>query len=81
MIAVVALVSGTFCGMLGTVKTLEAVDKVNHKIPKEQQLNPWGWNLAKYPRLHREYKRLDPDARVLLHTAPETATPRQDRLG
>jgi hypothetical protein len=66
IIGVVALVFIPICGMTGMFKTFEAVDKVNEKLPKDQQLDHGWWYLSKYQRLHRKYQRLYPEGRVLV---------------
>jgi hypothetical protein len=59
--------------MIGTVKTFEAVDKVNDKLPKDQQFDHCWWYPSKYQRLHREYRRLYPEGRVLFQFRIATA--------
>jgi 4-hydroxybenzoate polyprenyltransferase len=41
------------------------VDKVNAKLPKDQQFSHPGWWFGKYQRLHREYRRLFPSGDLL----------------
>jgi hypothetical protein len=73
IIGVVALVCGTFLGMSVTFMIHEVVDEVNVNLPREQQFSQWGWYLFKYLRLHREYKRLYPNGRILLRSCIATA--------
>jgi hypothetical protein len=42
------------------------VDAVNARLPKERQFGLLGWYLPKTMLLHREYKKLCPDGRLLL---------------
>jgi hypothetical protein len=65
-VGIVALVCVSICGMTATFKMLAMVDQVNERLPKEEQFDPLGWYLTKTQRLHREYKRLYPDGRLLL---------------
>ena len=65
-VGIVALVCGSICGMTATFKMLGMVDQVNDRLPKEERFDPLGWYLSKSQRLHREYKRLYPDGRLLL---------------
>jgi hypothetical protein len=51
--------------MLASLTNLDIVDRVNEKLPKEEQLVLLGWHSLKYPGLYREYKRLYPDGRLL----------------
>ena len=73
---IVGFVAGVLipiCGMIGTFRTFEAVDKVNDKLPKDQQLEHAWWYLSQYQRLHREYKGLYPGGGVLLQYQFATA--------
>jgi hypothetical protein len=65
-VGIVAVVCVSICGMTATFKMLGMVDQVNERLPKEEQFEPLGWYLTKTQRLHREYKRLYPDGRLLL---------------
>jgi len=66
IVGIVALAGVSICGMIGTFANFEMVDKVNDKLPKEEQFAVLGWYFAKTQRLHREYKRLYPDGRLLV---------------
>jgi hypothetical protein len=44
---------------------LEIVDKVNQRLPQEQQFALLGWYWPKYSRLWREYRMLYPDGKLL----------------
>jgi len=62
----IALACITVCGLTGTLASYEMMDKVNAKLPKEEQFEAWrGWYAGKTLRLHREYKRLYPEGRLL----------------
>lgn len=67
------MVCGTICAMIATFKNYEMMDKVNKRLPKSEQFDPLGWYLSKNLRLRREYKRLYPDGRLLLHVRIATA--------
>lgn len=41
------------------------VEKVNEKLPKEEQIGALGWYFSKTLRLHREYRRLYPDGHLV----------------
>jgi hypothetical protein len=60
-IGIVALVSVSACGLLSTLANFLMVEKVNEKLPKEEQIGALGWYFSKTLRLHREYRRLYPD--------------------
>jgi hypothetical protein len=64
VIGIVALVGVSACGMLSALASLEMADKVNEKLPKEDQFSPLGWYWAKTRRLHREYNRLNPSGHL-----------------
>ncbi|MGA9571950.1 MAG: hypothetical protein WBS17_17865 [Candidatus Acidiferrales bacterium] len=73
---IVGLVAGVLipiCGMTATFNTFEAVDKVNEKLPKDQQFDHAWWYVSKYQRLHHEYKRLYPEGRALFKFRIATA--------
>jgi hypothetical protein len=72
-IGIVALAFIPICGLIVTFKTFEAADKVNDKLPKDQQFDRCWWYLSKYQRLHREYNRLYPEGRVVLQFQIATA--------
>jgi len=65
IVGIVALACVSICGMISTFVNFEMVDKVNDKLPKEEQFAVLGWYFAKNQRLHREYRRLYPDGRLL----------------
>jgi hypothetical protein len=66
IVGVVALACFSICGMLSTFTRYEMMDKVNEKLPKEEQFGALWWYASKYQRLNREYKRLYPDGDLLL---------------
>jgi hypothetical protein len=49
------------------------MDKVNEKLPKEEQFGALWWYTSKYQRLNLEYKRLYSDAGLLLKVRVLTA--------
>ena len=65
-IVIVALVCISACGLIGTIANFEMVEKVNERLPKEEQFAELGWHSSKIPRLHREYRKFYPDGRHLL---------------
>jgi hypothetical protein len=73
VISIAALACVPICGMIGTFRHFEMMDKVNDRLPKEEQFDPSWWYLSKTQRLRREYKRLYPDGRLLLHVRIATA--------
>jgi hypothetical protein len=64
LIGIAAIAGVSVCGL--TVVNYEMVDQVNGRLPKDVQFSPLGWYLPKTLRLHREYRRLLPDGRLLL---------------
>jgi hypothetical protein len=68
-----ALACVSICGMIATFANYEMMDKVNAKLPKEEQFDSLGWYFPKSQRLQREYKRLYPDGRLLLKVRVLTA--------
>ncbi|HKN75325.1 MAG TPA: hypothetical protein VJW94_09120 [Candidatus Acidoferrum sp.] len=65
IIGVVALACVLVCSMVSTFARYEMMDKVNEKLPKEEQFGVLWWPVSKYQRLNREYKRLYPDGGLL----------------
>ena len=63
-VGIVALACVPVCGLLGTAATWQMVDKVNEKLPKENQFGYLGWYWSKALRLHREYNRLYPSGHL-----------------
>lgn len=73
IVGIVALACISICGLVATFANFEMVDKVNGKLPKAEQFALLGWYWSKRQRLHREYKRLYPDGRLLLKVRVLTA--------
>jgi hypothetical protein len=65
IIGIAALVCASVCGIASSLVTFEMVDKVNERLPEEQQFALLGRYWSKRQRLHREYKRLYPDGGLL----------------
>jgi hypothetical protein len=63
---IVALACVSVCGLVSTIVTWQMLDEVNEKLPKEEQFAALWWYASKRLRLHREYKRLYPNGRLLL---------------
>lgn len=59
-VGITALVAVSLCGLLTTLISIEMVEQVNAKLPKDDQFLPLGWCAPKTPRLFREYRRLYP---------------------
>ena len=64
ILAITALVCGSACAIQANLASLEMVDKVNEKLPKNEQFEQFGWYPSKTQRLHREYKRLYPSGHL-----------------
>jgi hypothetical protein len=64
-IGIIALVSVSACGLISTLANFLMVEKVNEKLPKEEQIGALGWYFSKTLRLHREYRRLYPDGHLV----------------
>jgi len=73
VVGLVALAGVSICGLVGSLTSMEMVDKVNEMLPKGEQFAPLGWYFSKYQRLNHEYKRLYPDGRLLLRVRVLTA--------
>ena len=73
MVGIVALAFVSICGLVGSLTSMEMVDKVNDLLPKGEQFAPLGWYYSKNRQLKREYKRLYPDGRLLLKVRVLTA--------
>ncbi len=65
IIGIVALVCSSICGMLMSFANFEILDRVNEKLPKEEQFALLGWHFSRSLGLWREYKRLYPEGRLL----------------
>jgi hypothetical protein len=63
---ILALACSSGCGLAAGLVNLSTVDKVNKKLPKEDQFAALGWYWSRTRRLHREYKRLYPAGRLIL---------------
>ena len=66
IVAIVALACTSICGLIATFTGFEMVDRVNEKLPEENQFETLGWYFSKTQRLHREYRRIYPEGRLLL---------------
>jgi hypothetical protein len=66
VVGIAALVCVSVCGISSMLASWEMMDKVNDKLPKEEQFATLWWYAAKSLRLSREYKRLYPDGNLLL---------------
>jgi hypothetical protein len=43
MIDIIALLAASPCGLIASLKTLQMVDKVNEKLPRNEQFDPLWW--------------------------------------
>jgi hypothetical protein len=73
MIGIVALLGMTISGMILSFKIFQMVDKVNDRLPKQEQFDPLSWYLSKRLRLRRAYKKLYPHGRLLSQVDIATA--------
>ena len=65
VIGIGAVACVSVCGLLSTFASSGMVDQVNAKLPKAEQFEGLGWFTEKTLRLHREYRRLYPEGRLL----------------
>jgi hypothetical protein len=65
IVGVFALLGMSVCGLLSNLVFFDIVEKVNERLPKEQQFAPLWWYWPKYQKLRREYKRLYPEGTLL----------------
>jgi hypothetical protein len=65
IVGIVALACVSTSGVIATLANWEMVEKVNEKLPKEDQFEALDWYLPKTQRLDRGYKRLYPGGRLL----------------
>lgn len=47
------------------ITNFAVVEAVNARLPATEQFGDFGWSLSKTLRLHREYRRLYPEGRLL----------------
>ena len=64
-IGVIALVGVSICGLMSTLTNWEMMDAVNAKLSKSEQFGAVWWYAPKTLRLHRDYRRLYPEGRLL----------------
>jgi hypothetical protein len=65
IVGIAAIACMGICGIIAMAVGYEMIEKVNHKLPQEDQLGWAGWYPSKYQRLYREYRRLYPEGRLL----------------
>lgn len=68
VIGICALAGVAILGLLSSVTSLEMTTKVNAFLPADQQFSEMGWYLPKTIRLHREYRRLFPEGKLVMRT-------------
>jgi hypothetical protein len=66
IVGIAALIGGSLCGLLATLVSIEMVEQVNAKLPKENHFSSMGWYAPKTLRLFREYRRLFPSKNLHL---------------
>ena len=59
-VGVIAFMCTLVCAIAASFAVFEMVDKVNERLPVEQQFAPLWWHWSKSRRLASEYKRLYP---------------------
>ena len=64
VIGAVAFACALACALIASFAVFEMVDKVNERLPVEQQFAPLWWYWSKSRRLAAEYKRLFPDGNL-----------------
>ena len=65
IIGILALGCESACGIASSLVSFEMVERVNERLPKDQQFAPLWWYWSKNLRLWREYKVLYPDVSLL----------------
>jgi hypothetical protein len=65
IVGIIALACASGCGIFGAFLNFEMIEKVNDKLPEEGRFEWFGWDLFKYRRLKREYRKFYPDGRLL----------------
>jgi len=73
IVGIVALACVAACGMIATFAAFEMMDKVNDRLPRDQQFDPLAWYPPKYQRLQSEYRRLYPEGRLAVKARVATA--------
>ncbi len=64
IVGIIALACALVCGILGSFLNFQIIDKVNRELPEEERFEWFGWNLSKYQKLNREYRKLYPGERL-----------------
>jgi hypothetical protein len=65
IVGIIALACASVFGIFGSFLNFQLIDKVNQKLPEEGRFEWFGWNLLKYQRLIREYRKFYPDGRLV----------------
>lgn len=63
--AVVGMLGVMVSAVFSNILIDEMLDRVNAKLPEQEQISPIFWHYWKLRRLTREYKRLYPDAPLI----------------
>jgi hypothetical protein len=66
-ILIIAVVVIAACGAGSSIINMKMVDQVNKKLPKDLRIVPFGWYYPKIQSLHRHYRQLFPDGKLLWH--------------
>ena len=64
IVGIIALACAVVCGILGSFLNFQIIARVNDKLPEEERFEWFGWNLIKYQKLNREYRKFYPDERL-----------------
>ena len=64
IVAILALVGMSACGIVSNLICFEMVEQVNSKVPAERRFSLLGWYGPKYVRLFAEYKRQFPNGKL-----------------
>ena len=73
LIGIVAIACVSVCGLIGSVTGWEMMDQVNAMLPESEKFGAFWWYSGKTLRLHREYRRLYPEGRLLFKLYALTA--------
>ncbi len=73
ILGVLALACVSICGLAGGLMYFEIVDKVNERLPESERFAILWWHTGKYQRLHREYRKLYPEGRLIRRVRVITA--------
>jgi hypothetical protein len=64
VVGIAVVIVGSLSGLVGALVNVAMIDKVNARLPKEQQFSYFGRSAQRMLRLWREYRRLFPDGKL-----------------